>query len=279
MRRVPVPVQVPSTVYLTCIGKVRSAALKAQLLAAEPAIAIAANEYDQHANAKTLYLVPTQNGVGAVTAAEMTKVYTQRMAHPQAPGRPIYDALLAAPVLGICPLCGHGDVATLDHYLPKTEFSAITVLPLNLVPACRDCNFTKLKNIPAAANEQPLHPYYDDVQDELWLRANVIQGPPVALQYYVGPPGHWSQVLQERVNAHFAAYGLARLFATQAARKLNNIRGYIRNLHQNGGEGVVAAHLEAMADSVALAHVNSWETAMYRALANDAWYCSGGFEF
>ena len=103
----------------------------------------------------------------------MIKVYTNRMAKEGAPGRPVYNALKLA--ARRCPLCGHRDVSTLDHYLPKTAFPLLCVTPSNLVPACSDCNKVKSDALPATAADQTLHPYFDDADQDAWLKAEVVQ--------------------------------------------------------------------------------------------------------
>lgn len=56
-----------------------------------------------------------------------------------------------------CPICSIGLPSTLDHALPQSKYSALSVCGNNLVPMCSDCN--RLKN---AEEELPmLHPYYD----------------------------------------------------------------------------------------------------------------------
>ncbi|WP_053161421.1 HNH endonuclease [Streptomyces caatingaensis] len=63
----------------------------------------------------------------------------------------------------LCPLCGISKVTTIDHQLLKGRYPLLAVVPVNLVPACRDCNTGKGEEAPATAEDQPLHPYYDDL--------------------------------------------------------------------------------------------------------------------
>jgi hypothetical protein len=42
--------------------------------------------------------------------------------------------------LGRSPFCGVGHGSALDHNLPKTKFPQLLVVPLNLVPSCKNCN-------------------------------------------------------------------------------------------------------------------------------------------
>lgn len=52
-----------------------------------------------------------------VTAKEMSWLYENKMIGKTAPGRGVYDAIRTASPQGRCPLCGHRDVSTVDHYL------------------------------------------------------------------------------------------------------------------------------------------------------------------
>ncbi|QIY93056.2 HNH endonuclease [Streptomyces sp. S1D4-11] len=96
-------------------------------------------------------------------------------------GRAVYDKIMAAPADETCPLCGHGSVRTLDHFLPKRMFPALCVDPLNLVPACADCNHAKGDGLPSTAGTTPLHPYLDRIDHDPWLDAKVTFSSPIWL--------------------------------------------------------------------------------------------------
>lgn len=63
---------------------------------------------------------------------------------------------------GACPVCGRDALGTLDHYLPKANYSEFSFYSQNLVPACDRCN-NKRSNAFKGVNvgERPLHPYFD----------------------------------------------------------------------------------------------------------------------
>ncbi|WP_156771606.1 HNH endonuclease [Labrys sp. WJW] len=212
-----------------------------------------------------------------ITVGEMEKVYTRRMAKIGAPGRDIYDAIFAASPGGRCPLCMQRSVATLDHHLPKAHFPSLAVAPLNLIPACSDCNKAKLDAIPASAEEVPLHPYFDRLSDEVWLHAEVVERRPTALRFYTTRPAGWSDVLVARVQSHFRSLGLAALFASEAAEELLNIRHQLSLLNAANPERGVRDELHRRAISCATARANGWRTAAYRAWSESNWFCSGGF--
>lgn len=57
-----------------------------------------------------------------------------------------------------CPICGFGSLEQLDHLYPQSNFPALGVCRLNLIPECGTCNNLK-------SNEEPLkflHPYYNE---------------------------------------------------------------------------------------------------------------------
>jgi hypothetical protein len=207
----------------------------------------------------------------------MEKVYTQRMAKSGAPGREIYDEIFASSPSGRCPLCMQRFVATLDHHLPKAHFPSLAVAPLNLIPACSDCNKAKLDVIPTTAEQVPLHPYYDELGDKSWLNAVVIERRPTALRFVVTRPAGWTNMLSTRVDNHFRSLGLAALFASEAAEELLNIRHQLSILRDAYPADGVRDELARRAASSAAARPNGWRTAAYRAWFESDWFCNGGF--
>jgi hypothetical protein len=96
-------------------------------------------------------------------------------------GRVLYEKLLN--LVEVCPLCRVGRVRTIDHHLPKSLFPYLAVVPDNLVPACSDCNKAKGNTAPFRNDEQTLHPYFDDIGDQRWLAARVIEQTPAVLEF------------------------------------------------------------------------------------------------
>ncbi|MEV5205306.1 hypothetical protein [Streptomyces sp. NPDC053720] len=82
------------------------------------------------------------------------------------PARDVYEALKGGTDEGLCPLCAHRDAETLDYQLPKSKYPLLSVVPVNLVPACHRCNANKSDADLKTASEQTLHPYFDDLGAE-----------------------------------------------------------------------------------------------------------------
>lgn len=153
--------------FQKCVASIHSDDLRQRLTELEAKVVQEANNYAQKANNEELYTIPANLcdnvhiAEGRVTKDQLKKVYTSQMVSSRKPSRVIYDKILSNTPLGKCPFCGFGHASTLDHYLPKTKFPILSVLPLNLVPCCSDCNKGKNASIATTQEAQGLHPYFD----------------------------------------------------------------------------------------------------------------------
>ena len=90
-----------------------------------------------------------------------------------------------------------------------------------------------------------LHPYYDNIENDLWLRAELNEVRPVSVRFLVDPPASWTAVFADRVARHFRAFGLNKLYAVHAAQSISGMqwrlsrtrdaRGCCGGPHTSGG--------------------------------------------
>ena len=260
-----------------CIASIQDLDLTRRLGLVSATIEAAELEYMTHGEQATLYHVAGSEGVsGQVTTAEMERVYRGTFVR-SARTRNIYDTLKKLPKNDVCPLCSQRTVSSLDHYLPQSSHPVLTVTAVNLVPACFECNKRKLALVAAEANQQTLHPYFDDVDAARWLFATVEERSPAALVFEPRPPDAWSEVMRARVGAHFRIFGLGQLYASHAAVELGNVRYRLQQMSVASSPEQISEHLHANAVSCAAAHINSWQHATYAALSESRWFCAGGF--
>lgn len=285
MRAIDAPTYDAQDVYLACVNSISDELLRDRLNLVTPSIVASANDYTQKAMAKQLFQIPpivSGNDdivVGAVTKKELKSVYSQHMVGRGKPARKIYEYILDLAPLGKCPLCGVGIATTLDHYLPKSKFPTVSVLPVNLVPSCKDCNTGKSADIAATAEEQGLHPYFDHdyfITDQ-WLYAEVIQSNPVYIRFYVEPPQGWDNTSKERVKSHFKDYNLAFRFSLEVTNELAILKDTLSQYMSLLGKTAIKQHLNIVALSHISHHQNSWQTALYQAMSNSDWFCDGGY--
>lgn len=243
-----------------------------------PVIEAAELEYRTRGPAGELcQIAETDNVTPALNAGLMSTIYKRHFVRNGSPSRPLYEQIRMAPEHGICPLCKQRFVATLDHYLPQTRHPKLTLTPINLIPACSDCNKTKLATVPGSAEQQSLHPYFDDLGNERWLMAEVRPSTPPTISFSVVPSAGWSQVMVARVQHHFSMFRLANLYAAQAASELADISHSLGEVGDSSGAFGVRAHLEREFRSRTARDPNSWQAALYAALATSDWFCAEGY--
>jgi hypothetical protein len=277
MRRLPRPHFGVRATMKACIESVRDASLRQRLGDVFEIIERAERDYLSLGEPVRLYTIVQSDGVGGVVSGqEMERIYSGTFVK-SAQVRNFYDVIKKLPPNDICPICGLRTVSTLDHYLAKSRHPSLTIVPLNLVPACADCNKAKLDSQPATAEEQTLHPYFDDFDDARWLYAAIGETVPARLLFRAEPPENWPELRRSRVLHHFRTFGLAKLFGSYAADELSTIRHYLSLLQERGNAATIQSFLREQAESCALAQQNSWKTAAYYAFSESEWFCSGGF--
>lgn len=261
-----------------CASGITIAERATVLRQALPVIEAAEQEYQALGSAGELYRVaPSGEVIPLLDSELMGVIYKRHFVRPGSPSRPLYEQIRMAPEFGICPLCGQRIVATVDHYLPQSQHPKLTLTPINLVPACTDCNKTKLAQVPSNIREQSLHPYFDDLGGERWLVAEVQQTVPPTIIFGVRPVPTWSSVLAARVAHHFSMFGLAELYAAQTASEMADISYALIEVGDAAGAIGVRAHLERELRSRLRRDANSWQTAFYEALAGSEWFCAEGY--
>lgn len=196
---------------------------------------------------------------------DLFDLYDKRLVRGKEP-RKYYNQIKASPKLGKCPYCGLGQVATLDHYLPKSEFPIFSILPNNLIGCCRDCNTIK-RNIVS----NTIHPYYDDFTKTQWLFAKV-NWSALAMDFFADTKNINNVLDKKKIEGHFSVYELAKRYAVEAASELNDlgIEFGSRNLTKMDIEQELRIKFKSKP-------INNWKTAMYQALYQDQCYCSGGY--
>lgn len=274
MKKLSKPNDTALDVFTACIDRIRDDNLKKRLIACSQEIQDSAVEFDLKVlNAQLHTILPKDNVATVVTVNEMKSVYTNRMAKKLAPGRIYYDRLMSLPDHGRCPLCSQRVVSTLDHHLPKAHFPSLAVSPFNLIPACQDCNKTKSEGIPTRSEEETLHPYYDDVERFVWVKAKISESIPVAIEFYVDPPNTCPPVLAERMKYHFKAFRLAALYASHAAEELASIEYIVKRVHDQCGSAELKKYLLEIAAGKKSVNLNSWQSALYSCLSENNWFC------
>lgn len=272
MRRLASPNLDPETVLRATTSRIADDGLRARFDASVQVLMSDGTKYDDAGlGARLSSLREADFPIGQLSTDDLKHHYDQRFARRGSPGRSYYDELMVSPEFGRCPYCGIGVVATLDHYLPKEHFPAISVLPTNLVPACRDCNHEKLRYKPSETNAALLHPYFDDIDSVVWLTAQVVEGEPPAVTFDVAQG--IEATLRSRLVEHLRRFSLRTRFASHAGELIAELDQELPRLFRAVGSEGVAAHLLDLVALRSRSANNGWNLAVLRALAANEWYC------
>ena len=251
MVKITKPTDNPKEVFKTCISNFRDEVFKSKLESIITYIDSEASFYDTMAFFNNLSSISQQSNInGIVSVYDMKKVYEQKFVKKGQPGRKYYDKLKLSAKNNICPLCNQRTVTTLDHVLPKTLYPSFSVTPFNLIPACADCNKIKDTYNPSMAEEEILHPYYDDISSKQYLYAKFYEEIPISIDFYI-KSSNPQTILEKRLQNHFELFALNKLYTSNAAEEFES-------RYEN--------------------NKNSWQTAMYKTLSESNWFCNSGFK-
>lgn len=274
MLTVTLPEDDAGIVFAACATRTRDVIQRNALLAQRPHVEARAALYLEHAEEGTLHALVPEDPAD-IEAAELNGLYGRVLV--KGGERPTYLRLKGAARYGRCPLCGQRDVKTLDHYLSKDDYPELAVFPTNLVPSCFDCNHAKGTYRANNANRLLFHPYFDDWSGHRLIRASVNIGEGVTLSYSVRAPEGVDIEIVRRARRHFTKLNLGILYEQNAAVELVDRKLAFQETFDADGPDGLRDELEREARSRRRRNRNSWQSALYRALARSDAFCEGGF--
>lgn len=226
----------------------------------------------------SLYSLPVVEGenpivVQNLSKADLIKLYEYYF-RGKFPGRTLYGKLMSA-ASEECPFCGGiGRPRNLDHFMPKALFPQFSVLPINLIPSCRDCNMDGKGNDFAKTPEtQILHPYLDANHffEDQWLVAKYVLGvgnKPNIIEYYVDPPDTWDDTDKARVQQHFIDFDIAKRYSVLASAALTEVeaqkKAFLKSANIDRFKEVILQPIIGLKP-----FANHWKHVMFIALIND----------
>lgn len=120
-----------------------------------------------------------------------------------------------------CPYCLSTVCSHVDHFLPESVYHGLVINPKNLIPSCHNCNTKKKAKIFKIIGQHPIsffHPYYDDLGDVLWLKANlVIEQNLLSISYSVDTSLHITEEILHKIKYTFDELGMASYLSNKAA--------------------------------------------------------------
>lgn len=270
MIRLAPPVRDFEQDYRDLVGT-RTAAVQLTLNSASRRVFRAYGQYADHTGNAT-FLSPTKWRVPGRSEALFSNYDVLR-------GSALYGELLA--IGGArCPMCGFGEVSTLDHHLPRTAFPEFAILALNLVPACGRCNQLKGTHVGLEPGLQFLHPFFDSlaVVPVLGCKFSVLAGSAL-IEFRIRRTYRVAEDVLSRVRFQFSRLRLADRFRAEALAEIGERRTTFLQYATAKGPVGLRDYLRTESRGYVAAHgPNHWKSALYRSLARNNAFLSGGYE-
>jgi len=210
-------------------------------------------------------------------ASVLKKLYTDKLSKKGQIARDLYDEILISAPNEKCPYCNHRLADTLDHFLPKANFPIYSISPINLLPACTQCNKGKTNSIPTNASEQTLHPYFDNFEELNWLECEILNLPNIVFKFKTKNIFEEGNINNIRISNHFSFYKLNDLYKSNASTEFANIKRQITIIYNTKGVEELKDFLLEAYLSRKETDINSWQTAFYKSLYDSEEFVNGGF--
>jgi len=229
------------------------------------------NKYDELGSKQQLYILNSNDlNKNEEKKNDLIYLYEEKLVKSKE-GRKYYNQIKANTKFDKCPYCGHERVETLDHYLPKSNYPIFSITPLNLIPACFNCNHNKLDEDINRYDEMIIHPYYDDFSKIEWLKAEVIPNEEPSFFFSVAKTEKLITEDYNRLVHHFEVFKLAELYSANASREFQNKKKYFKEKLLFYGNEEFIKDIKSEIESRKEKETNTWEIAMLEAIINSQW--------
>lgn len=254
-----------------CMANVKKQPTKKNILSSQSTIENESANYDMIAEEGKLTAILSHTIVeGGANKEDMVWLYDKKFVADG--GRKYYDKIMTIPPYGKCPFCGERRVKTLDHFLPKAEYPTFAVTSYNLVASCSDCNKNKKTLIFRRRDEELIHPYYDNFDDDIWLKAKINEEVEIAFCFYIKKPLGWTEEKFLRAKNHFDILYLNDLYKAHAGEVFSEYKYSLKRLYFSGKEKAVKEDLLDRVKEKRSIRKNSWQAAMYDGLLHSNWF-------
>lgn len=254
-----------------CISEMREGERKKHIEDSKNEIVKKSKKYDNLAESGQLNEIEMDDQSKAIKD-DFIYLYSGVLSRKGKKARKYYDELILLPKHGKCPFCCQRLVNTLDHYLPKSKYPKLSIVPYNLIPVCTNCNKNKSDSVSLDKKEMLIHPYYDDFDDEVWIKALVIESDPIAFEFYTEKPENWDEEKYTRAKKHFETFQLNDLYKPYAAEAFVTEIKQIERLYKNTSEEYTKNEIYERMQDCRKERKNDWRAAVYEAIYLNDWF-------
>ncbi|MDP1393757.1 hypothetical protein Q8G28_09220 [Lysinibacillus capsici] len=228
--------------------------------------------YDSYALSNDLHLIDEGYSIEEIESKVLNNLYTDKLSKDGQPARSYYDKIMDLSLDSMCTSCGYRPADTLDHVLAKTKFPALSINPLNLIPMCIACNKKKSSKKSEGKEFNAIHPYYDNIEDFVWLKAKLERKVPFELNFMVDETANHNIELIERVSNHFTTFGLNKLYKIYAGTEISAIIHDLKEIFGEGNSIALKQELNRSKRKYQRVYKNTWQFAFYEELSTNEWF-------
>jgi hypothetical protein len=172
-----------------------------------------------------------------------------------------------------CHYCGINSISSIDHYLPKEVFPEFSVMALNLVPCCLECNNLKGSAHRGTEGLSTLSIYFDVMPVEQCLFVELKWSDPGRFPRAVYALENVQKIndrLYARIESHFEILELFDRYSRASVQVMSEVVSTMRKVGRSLSKDEIMAFLVAEVDSlIGLYSVNYWDAILRRVLMSD----------
>jgi 5-methylcytosine-specific restriction endonuclease McrA len=191
-----------------------------------------------------------------------------RLASQTGPLAELYGQVLKA-AGHFCLLCNASRPGEVDHFLPRDEHPALSVLHLNLIGVCDKCNKHKASSCRLLPTEQFVHPYFDQIPMDAFLHCSPLEDAVLKPLFHVAPKNDWPDDLGSRLTWQFHRLRLDKYYGDAAIAFFKGQSFGWLGTARGGWEPLEESLTGALDSEVFAFGSNTWKAAMLRGLLAD----------
>lgn len=213
-------------VHQLAVARKNDSDSKRRLLNIERIIQSEYSVYQAHFKANNLYRVKA-NKVATASKSDLIPLYQ----YQSKTIREVRDKIRRNQVQTItttCQNCTINSANTLDHILPKGQFPAFVVNPLNLFPCCSECNSIKKDS----SSSEFLNLYLDPLPNEQYLFVNVQKDRDGELNFNYTIRNNQNKIpanLFSVIESHYHSLKLPERFRLSSVEQISELKATINS--------------------------------------------------
>lgn len=272
MRKLDRPSFTQKEIIDSCVSNMTDTDLVILILSKLPKFDEAYDLYNSYSLENDLHLIAEDYSIEGIEQKVLNNLYTDKLSKDGQPARKYYNKIMDLSLDSMCTACGYRPADTLDHVLAKTKFPAFSINPLNLIPMCIACNKKKSSKKSEGKDFNAIHPYYDDIEEFIWLKAKLEEKVPFEMNFVVNELANEDTELMKRISNHFEKFALNKLYKIYAATEISAIIYDLHEIFVVGNSAALKDELNRSKRKYQRIYKNTWQFAFYEELSNNEWF-------